>query len=64
MITANETGTDAGRYLFMPFETGTGGVQRTDLWTQLQHPHRDHRPPGTQGFVAGDARAGPRGAPT
>ncbi len=28
MITANETGPDAGRYLFMPFETGTAGVQR------------------------------------
>lgn len=32
MITANETGPDAGRYLFIPFETGTGGVQRVDLW--------------------------------
>lgn len=32
MITANETGPDAGRYLFSPFETGSGGVQRTDLW--------------------------------
>lgn len=32
MITANETGPDAGRYVFTPFETGAGGVQRTDLW--------------------------------
>ena len=31
MITANETGIDAGRYLFMPFETGSAGVQRIDL---------------------------------
>lgn len=33
MITANETGPNAGRYLFTPFETATGGVQRTDLQT-------------------------------
>jgi hypothetical protein len=33
MITANETGPNAGRYLLSPFETGTGGVQRTDLMT-------------------------------
>lgn len=32
MITANETGPDAGRYLFIPYETGAGGVQRVDLW--------------------------------
>ena len=31
MITANETGPDAGRYLFMPFETNQAGVQRMDL---------------------------------
>lgn len=56
MITSNETGPDAGRYLFMPFETGLAGVQRVDL--------RDRRynrrtvtivAPGTQGFVSGDA---------
>ncbi|HEX7234537.1 MAG TPA: phosphatase, partial [Nitrosospira sp.] len=35
MITANETGPDAGRYLFSPFETSTAGVQRTDLMTGL-----------------------------
>ena len=56
MITANETGPDAGRYLFMPFETGQAGVQRVDL----QDPHYDTRTvtivaPGTQGFVSGDA---------
>ena len=33
MITLNETGPDAGRYLFTVFETGEGGVQRTDLNT-------------------------------
>jgi hypothetical protein len=56
MITSNETGPDAGRYLFMPFETGTAGVQRVDL----QNPHYESRTvtivaPGTQGFVSGDA---------
>jgi len=30
MITSNETGPDAGRYLFTVYETGVGGVQRTD----------------------------------
>ena len=56
MITANETGPNAGRYLFMPFETSTGGVQRVDL----QDSNYNTRTvtivaPGTQGFVAGDA---------
>ncbi|MCQ8119861.1 alkaline phosphatase PhoX [Methylomonas rosea] len=56
MITANETGPNAGRYLFMPFETGTGGVQRIDL----QDANYNTRTttivaPGTQGFVSGDA---------
>ena len=56
MITANESGPDTGRYLFMPYETGTGGVQRIDL----QNPNYNTRTvtivaPGTQGFVAGDA---------
>ena len=56
MITSNETGPNAGRYLFMPFETGTAGVQRIDT----QDPHYDTRTvtivqPGTQGFVSGDA---------
>jgi secreted PhoX family phosphatase len=56
MITSNETGPGAGRYLFMPFETGSAGVQRVDL----QNPHYEQRTvtivaPGTQGFVSGDA---------
>ena len=56
MITANETGANAGRYLFMPFETGTGGVQRVDL----QDSNYNTRTvtivaPGSQGFVSGDA---------
>jgi len=56
MITSNETGPDAGRYLFMPFETGTAGVQRIDT----QNPHYEKRTvtivaPGTQAFVSGDA---------
>ncbi len=56
MIDTNRTGPDAGRYLFMPFETSTAGVQRIDL----QDPNYDTRTvtivaPGTQSFVAGDA---------
>ncbi len=56
MITSNETGPDAGRYLFMPFETSTGGVMRIDL----QDANYNTRAvtivaPGAQGFVAGDA---------
>ena len=56
MVTSNETGPAAGRYLFMPFETGTAGVQRVDL----QNPHYEQRTvtivaPGEQGFVSGDA---------
>jgi uncharacterized protein len=33
MHTANETGPDAGRFLFTVFETGQAGIQRTDLTT-------------------------------
>ncbi len=33
MHTANETGPDAGRYLFTVFETDRAGIQRTDLRT-------------------------------
>jgi hypothetical protein len=33
MHTVNETGPDAGRYLFTPFETSQAGIQRTDLRT-------------------------------
>jgi len=56
MITANETGADAGRYLFMPFETGSAGVQRIDL-SDSNYNSRTTTivAPGTQGFVSGDA---------
>ena len=52
MITANETGPDAGRYLFIPFETSEAGVQRIDLKTGLT---KTLVRPGTQGFTKGDA---------
>ncbi|MCD2450633.1 DUF839 domain-containing protein [Methylicorpusculum oleiharenae] len=52
MITANETGPDAGRYLFMPYETSAGGVQRIDLSTKTTTTIVNS---GTAGFVAGDA---------
>ena len=56
MITANETGPDAGRYLFMPFETGNGGVMRVDLRdTNYNTRSVSIVTPGTQGFVSGDA---------
>ncbi len=56
MIAPNETGRDRGRYLFMPFETGTAGVMRVDT----NDPNYNTRTvtivaPGTEGFVAGDA---------
>jgi secreted PhoX family phosphatase len=35
MHTVNETGPEAGRYLFAPFETGQAGIQRTDLRTMI-----------------------------
>ncbi|WP_428825911.1 alkaline phosphatase PhoX [Azonexus sp. IMCC34842] len=56
MITANETGADAGRYLFMPFETGSAGVQRVDLWNNNYNTRTvTIVAPGTQGFASGDA---------
>ncbi|MGZ0080614.1 alkaline phosphatase PhoX [Methylomonas sp. YC3] len=56
MIAANETGPDAGRYLFMPFETGSAGVQRIDLWNNDYNSRTTTIvAPGTQGFVSGDA---------
>jgi hypothetical protein len=61
MITANETGPDAGRYLFSPFETSAAGVQRTDLMTGLT---KTLVQPGTQGFVSGDASRWTPGAAT
>ncbi len=56
MIAANETGADAGRYLFMPFETGSAGVMRIDLQdTNYNTRTTTIVAPGTQGFVSGDA---------
>lgn len=56
MIDSNHTGPDANRYLFMPFETSTGGVQRVDLWdTNYNTRTVTIVAPGTQGFVSGDA---------
>ncbi len=52
MITANESGPEAGRYLFMPFEASEAGVQRLDLKTGLA---RTLVRPGTQNFTKGDA---------
>jgi secreted PhoX family phosphatase len=54
MTTANETGANAGRYLFSPFETGTAGVKRTDLLT-LQTKTVVAPGAGSFGFVSGDA---------
>jgi secreted PhoX family phosphatase len=55
MIVANETGSDAGRFLFSPYETNTAGVFRVDL----NDPNYNTRTvtivaPGTLSFVAGD----------
>lgn len=56
MIDTNHTGTDKGRYLFMPFETGQAGVQRIDLWDNNYNTRTTTIVAnGTQGFVAGDA---------
>ncbi|MBK7491841.1 MAG: DUF839 domain-containing protein [Nitrosomonas sp.] len=56
MITANESGADADRYLFMPFETGSAGVQRIDLWNADYNTRTVTLvASGTQNFVSGDA---------
>lgn len=52
MITQNENGPNAGRYLYSPYETGSAGVRRLDLQTGQAV---SIVAPGTQGFVAGDA---------
>lgn len=52
MITLNENGAQAGRYLFSPYETGTAGVRRVDL---VSGTTTTIVAPGTQGFVSGDA---------
>ncbi len=52
MNTLNETGPNAGRYLFTPYEIGSAGVRRLDVTngnaTTIVSP-------GTQGFTVGDA---------
>ena len=52
MLTANENGAQAGRYLFTPYETGNSGVRRLDLATGQAV---SIVAPGTQGFASGDA---------
>ena len=51
MITANETGVDAGRYLFSPFENNMSGVKRFDRLTNTSLTVVAN---GTQDFVSGD----------
>ena len=56
MIDTNRTGADAGRYLFMPYETGTAGVQRVDLWDNNFNTRTvTIMNSGAGGFVVGDA---------
>lgn len=52
MITLNETGPSAGRYLFNPYETDVAGVLRLDLQTGRAVSIVAN---GAQGFVWGDA---------
>jgi uncharacterized protein len=52
MITANENGPDAGRFLFSPYEKSSAGVRRLDLQTGNAVSIVAE---GTQGFVNGDA---------
>ncbi len=52
MNTSNETGPQAGRYLFTPYETDQAGVQRVD---RVAGTTTIIVAPGTQGFVFGDA---------
>jgi secreted PhoX family phosphatase len=57
MITQNETGPDAGRYLFTVFETGQAGIQRTDLQTGVTKTiwQAPAAAPALSSFVAYDA---------
>ena len=56
MIDTNRTGPNAGRYLFMPFEAGSAGVQRVDLWDSNYSTRTvTIVAPGTNGFTSGDA---------
>ncbi|MFZ5931260.1 MAG: alkaline phosphatase PhoX [Pseudomonadota bacterium] len=52
MNTLNETGPNAGRFLFTPYETGTAGVRRLDVVTGNAETIVAE---GAQGFVRGDA---------
>ncbi len=52
MNTLNETGPDAGRFLFTPYETASAGVRRLDVVTGNAETIVAE---GTQGFVRGDA---------
>ena len=61
MITANETGVDAGRYLFSPFENNMSGVKRFDRLTNKSLTVVAN---GTQDFVSEMPRAGPLGEAT
>lgn len=57
MHTANETGPDAGRYLFTVFETNQAGIQRTDLRTMITTTiwHSPAAAPALNSHVAFDA---------
>ena len=56
MIDTNRTGPDAGRYIFMPYETGLAGVQRVDLWDNNVNTRTvTIMESGAGGFVVGDA---------
>ncbi|MEZ5573096.1 MAG: DUF839 domain-containing protein [Halioglobus sp.] len=48
MNTVNENGPEAGKYLFSPFETGQGGIQRTDLRTMQTTTIWQAQNPGDQ----------------
>ncbi len=52
MNTLNETGPNAGSFLFTPYETGAAGVRRLNVATGEAETIVAE---GTQGFVAGDA---------
>lgn len=52
MNTLNETGPNAGRFLFTPYETGSAGVRRLDVVTGNAETIVAE---GAQGFVVGDA---------
>jgi len=52
MNTLNETGPNAGKFLFTPYETGSAGVRRLNVATGEAETIVAE---GAQGFVAGDA---------